>query len=174
FEASLLDRPSPLAELPIQYADYALWQREWLQGEELERQLGYWRERLRDLPVLELPVDHPRAGLRTDRGSRLDVVLDGSLVERLESLGRSRDSTTFMVLLAGFSALLGRYAGSADLAVGTPIANRERPELEGLIGFFVNALVLRSDLSGDPGFGELLGRVREALLGAYAHQDLPF
>jgi amino acid adenylation domain-containing protein len=163
-----------LPELPIQYADYALWQREWLQGEELERQLGYWREKLSGLPVLELPPDHPRPPVRTYGGGRLDAVLDGSLADRLESLGQNRNSTMFMVLLAGFSALLGRYAGSSDLAVGTPIANRERPELEGLIGFFVNTLVLRSDLSGDPGFGELLGRIREGTLGAYAHQDLPF
>jgi amino acid adenylation domain-containing protein len=174
YEAFALGRPSPLPELAVQYADFALWQREWLRGERLEGQLEYWRQRLEALPVLELPTDRPRPAVQRYRGAAHSFALSGSLTAGLRRLGRSEQATLFMVLLAGFKALLSRYSGQADVVVGAPIAGRSRPELEPLIGFFVNSLVLRTDLSGDPSFRELLRRVRETALGAYAHQDLPF
>ncbi|HZF07810.1 MAG TPA: amino acid adenylation domain-containing protein, partial [Thermoanaerobaculia bacterium] len=164
----------PLPELPIQYADYALWQRGALQGEVLARQLDYWRERLAGLPPLELPVDRPRPAVRQHHGGWVGVELPADLSESLRRLGREAGATLFMTLLAGFSAVLARYGGQDDLAVGTAVANRRRRELECLIGFFVNTLVLRADLSGRPSFGALLARLREVTLGAYGHQDLPF
>jgi non-ribosomal peptide synthetase component F len=167
-------RPSPLPDLPLQYADFAAWQRAWLSGERLAAQLDYWRAQLAGLEPLALPTDHPRPSVQGFRGATLPIELGAELTEALKALGRREGATLFMVLLAGFQALLGRYTGQDDVAVGSPIANRTRSELEGLIGFFVNSLVLRADLSGDPGFRALLGRVREATLGAYAHQDLPF
>ena len=174
YEAFALGRRSPLPELPVQYPDFALWQRGWLQGELLERQLGYWRERLQGLPVLELPTDRARPAVQHYRGAAHSFALPAPLVDGLRALGRREDATLFMVLLAGFKALLARYCSQQDIVVGAPIAGRSRAELEPLIGFFVNSLVLRTDLSGDPSFRELLGRVRETALGAYAHQDLPF
>ncbi|MDZ7959079.1 MAG: amino acid adenylation domain-containing protein [Aulosira sp. DedQUE10] len=168
-------KPSSLPELLIQYADFALWQREWLQGEQLQTQLDYWKQQLRgDLPVLSLPIDRPRPAVQTFAGKTLSFVLPNSLTEELKSLSKQEGVTLFMTLLTGFKTLLYRYTGQADILVGSPIANRNRAEIENLIGFFVNTLVLRTDLSGNPSFRELLKRVREATLGAYAHQDLPF
>ena len=167
--------PSPLPELPVQYGDFAVWQRGWLEGEVLAREVDVWRERLAGLaPRLELPTDRPRPALQSFRGGRRPVVLPPSLASGLRELARREGGTLFMVLLAGFQALLGRYAGQDDLAVGTPIAGRNHLEIEGLIGFFVNTLVLRGDLSGDPSFRELLARVRETVLAGHLHQDVPF
>jgi amino acid adenylation domain-containing protein len=167
--------PSPLEELPIQYADYAAWQREWLSGDELERQLSYWRGQLKGAPpVLELPTDRPRPARPSTRGATIDFDLPESLTREAQALGRAAGCTPFMTLLAAWKVLLSRYTDRTDIVVGTPVANRRQPELEGLIGFFVNTLVLRTDLSGDPTFRELLARVRETALDAYAHQDVPF
>ena len=165
---------SPLGELPIQYGDFAQWQREWLQGEVLEEQLGYWRRELEGLPVLELPTDHVRPSTPSRRGDRLQFVLARELTERLRKLSQQEGVTLFMTLLAAFDVVLGRYAGQTDVVVGTDVANRTRQETEGLIGFFVNQLVLRTDLSRSETFRDLLHQVRERTLGAYAHQDLPF
>jgi amino acid adenylation domain-containing protein len=166
---------SPLRELPVQYGDFAVWQREQLQGEAMERQLAWWRERLAGAPaLLELPADRARPAVQTYRGAYERVAFSGELLERLDALGRSEGATLYMVLLGAFQVLLGRYARSEDVVVGSPIAGRTRSETEGLIGFFVNTLVLRTDLSGDPAFREVLRRVREMVLGAYEHQDLPF
>ncbi|MGD2115799.1 MAG: amino acid adenylation domain-containing protein, partial [Acidobacteriota bacterium] len=169
------DAPSPLAELPVQYGDYAVWQRSWLRGEVLEREIGYWREQLAGLPpVLELPADRPRPAVQSSRGAFRPLSLSPEVSDGLRASARSERATLFMVLLAGFQALLGRISGQEDLAVGTPIAGRNHLEIEGLIGFFVNTLVLRGDLSGEPSFRELVGRVREASLAAHLHQDVPF
>ncbi|HEU0076091.1 MAG TPA: amino acid adenylation domain-containing protein, partial [Longimicrobiaceae bacterium] len=166
---------SPLAELPVQYADYAVWQREQLVGEVLDRQLAYWKERLAGAPeLLELPTDHPRPAVQTFRGAAVPMELSQELLERLQALGRSEGATLYMVLLGAFQVLLSKYSGSEDIVVGSPIAERTRGEVEGLIGFFVNTLVLRTDLSGDPSLRELLGRVRQVTLGAYEHQELSF
>ncbi|HYR11357.1 MAG TPA: condensation domain-containing protein, partial [Longimicrobium sp.] len=166
---------SPLAELAVQYADYAVWQREQLAGEVLERQLAYWKERLAGAPeLLELPTDHPRPAVQTFRGAHERIELPLELLERLQRLGRSEGATLYMVLLSAFQVLLSKYAGSEDIVVGSPIAGRTRREVEELIGFFVNTLVLRTDLSGDPGFREVLRRAREVTLGAYEHQEVPF
>ncbi|MFP5285791.1 MAG: condensation domain-containing protein, partial [Thermoanaerobaculia bacterium] len=162
-----------LPELPIQYADFAVWQRGWLTDEVLERQVSYWRERLAGAPAqLDIPTDRPRPAAQTYRGTNLNLPFGRGF--DLAPLARRFEATPFMVLLAGFQALLGRLSGQRDLAVGSPIANRNRAEIEPLIGFFVNTLVMRGDLSGDPSFAELLGRVRRSTLEAYAHQDLPF
>jgi len=175
YEAFRKGQPSPLPELAIQYSDFARWQREWLQGEVLEKQLSYWRKRLAGAPaVLQLWTDHPRPGQPRREGARETVVLEEGLTASLAALAREEGATLFMILLAGFQALLHRYTGQTDLAVGSPIANRNQAETQGLIGFFVNTLVLRADLSGDPSFREVLGRVRERALEAYEHQDLPF
>jgi amino acid adenylation domain-containing protein len=166
---------SPLAPLPIQYADYAQWQRRWLQGSVLEQQVSYWREQLKDLPpLLTLPTDRPRPAEQTFRGSMEPFALPVVLAEKLRALSREQSVTLYMTLLSAFAVLLGRYSGQQDVAVGTPIANRTRRETEGLIGFFVNTLVMRHDLSGDPRFVELLTCTRETALQAYAHQDVPF
>ncbi|HEV3468925.1 MAG TPA: amino acid adenylation domain-containing protein [Pyrinomonadaceae bacterium] len=176
YEAFSEGRPSPLAELPIQYADFAVWQREWLTGEVLESQLSYWKRQLGEhpAPALELPADRPRPAVQTFRGERLYTTFPPPLLEGLKALGRREGATLFMTLLAAFQALLHRYTGRDDVTVGAPIANRNRPETEGVVGFFLNTLALRTDFSGDPSFCELLARVREVALGAYAHQDLPF
>jgi amino acid adenylation domain-containing protein len=164
-----------LPELPIQYADFAHWQRQWLQGEVLETQLAYWKQQLAGAPpLLDLPTDRPRPDLQTFRGAHQSLMLPKTLTEGFKALGRQEGVTQFMTLLAAFKVLLYRYTSQDDLIVGTPIANRNRLETEGLIGCFVNALVLRTDLSGNPCFRDLLRRVREVCLGAYAHQDLPF
>ncbi|WP_404370386.1 non-ribosomal peptide synthase/polyketide synthase [Corallococcus coralloides] len=167
-------KASPLAALPMQYADYAAWQREFLKGEVLESHLGFWRQRLDPDAVLELPTDRPRAAVLSGRGARINAVLPVALVESLKALALAEGNTLFGVLLAGFQVLLSRYSGQQDVVVGTSVAGRGRAELEGLIGLFTNYLALRTDLSGQPSFRELLGRVRESTLEAYAHQDVPF
>jgi amino acid adenylation domain-containing protein len=174
YRAFSTDRPSPLAELPIQYADYAVWQRQWLEGEVLEAQLSYWKKQLDGIPTLRLPTDRPRPAVQTFRGARQSLMLPKPLTEALKKLSQRERVTLFMMLLAAFQTLLHRYAGQDDIVVGSPIAGRSWLETEGLIGFLVNSLVMRADLSGDPTFRELLARVRTMALDAYAHQDLPF
>ncbi|HEY0019293.1 MAG TPA: amino acid adenylation domain-containing protein, partial [Longimicrobium sp.] len=175
YGAAVAGTASPLAELPVQYADYAVWQRRHLRGEALDRQLGYWTQRLAGAPaLLELPTDRPRPAVQSYRGAHEPVALSPALLHRLEALGRREGATLYMVLLGAFQVLLGRYAGSEDVVVGTPIAGRTRREVEELIGFFVNTLVLRTDLGGDPSFREVLRRVRDVTLGAYEHQEVPF
>ncbi|MBV9790428.1 MAG: amino acid adenylation domain-containing protein, partial [Chloroflexi bacterium] len=168
----------PLPMLPIQYADYAIWQRDWLQSEILEQQLSYWRQQLAphedSLPILQLPTDRPHPSVYTTHGASLRRTLPQPLAEALRDLSAQRGTTLFMTLLAGFYALLYRYTGQRDLIVGSPIAGRRQAETECLIGFFVNTLALRTQVQGDLRFPELLDRVRETALGAYAHQDLPF
>jgi amino acid adenylation domain-containing protein/non-ribosomal peptide synthase protein (TIGR01720 family) len=174
-QAYAAGQDDPLPALPLQYADFAVWQREWLQGEVLERQISYWKKQLADAPAaLELPTDHPRPALQTYRGARIQVALSRELSDALQELSRQEDVTLFMTLLAAFQVLLSRYSRQTDIVVGSPVANRSRAELEGLIGCFVNDLVLRTDLSDNPSFREALKRAREACLGAYDHQDVPF
>jgi len=169
------EEASPLPDLPLQYVDFAAWQRQWLQGEILQEQLDYWRKKLSGtLPVLELPTDHPRPAVQTYNGSIVCSVLSGKLTEALKILSQREGVTLFATLLGAFKVLLQRYTGQDDILIGAPIAGRNRTEIEGLIGFFVNTLVMRTDLSGDPTFRQLLRRVQETTLGAYAHQDLPF
>ena len=163
-----------LPELPIQYGDYAAWQAESAQGEAFTRHVDYWKRQLRDLPPLDLPTDRPRPRLQTFRGATRSAELDPELLGRLEEIARGENATLFMVLLAAFSAMLGFYSGQEDVAVGSPIAGRDLPELQNLIGFFVNNLVLRTDLSGEPSFTELVRRARRVCLNAYANQDVPF
>ena len=168
-------QPSPLPELTIQYADFAHWQRTWLQGEVLEQQMSYWREQLTGAPpVLELPADHPRPAVQTFTGAHHSFSLSPELSEQLQQLSRREGVTLFMTLLAAFKALLYRYTQQTDILVGSPIAGRNRSETEKLIGFFVNTLVLRTRVAGDESFSQLLQQVREVCLGAYAHQDVPF
>jgi len=174
-ELAALYSASGLPSLPWQYADFAAWQRDHLPAEVLAEQLDFWRRALRGVPeVLELPADHPRPPVQSFRGATLSAALPAGLTAALRDLGRASGATLFMTLLAGFQAYLQRVTGRDDLLVGSPIAGRDRPEVEGLIGFFVNTLALRADLSGDPGFGELLGRTREVCLAAFAHQAVPF
>src|SRR5581483_8215870 len=165
---------SPLNYLPVQYADYVHWQREWLQGETLERQIDYWKQQLSDPVMLELPTDYPRPAIQTYHGSHETLQLPRSVTDGLKALSQKEGVTLFMTLLAAFQVLLARSSNQKEIIVGTPIANRPQEELEGLIGFFVNTLVLRTDMSGNPSFRELLKRVKEVTLGAYAHQDVPF
>ncbi|HEU4595055.1 MAG TPA: amino acid adenylation domain-containing protein, partial [Pyrinomonadaceae bacterium] len=174
YAAYLKGDPSPLAELQVQYADYAAWQRGRLTDAETQRLLAYWEEQLAGSPVLELPTDRPRPEAQTLRGARQSFFLPDDLVESLKALSRREDATFFMTLLAALQLLLSRYAGTDDVVVGSPIAGRTHAESEDLIGFFLNALPLRTNLSGNPGFNELLKRVRKTALDAYAHQDLPF
>ncbi|MEV1173957.1 amino acid adenylation domain-containing protein, partial [Nonomuraea sp. NPDC049784] len=174
YEAFSRGESSPLAPLPVQYADFAVWQREWLQGEVLEGQLGYWRERLAGSPVLDLPTDRPRPAVRSTAGALVDFEIPREAAAALQAMSRDAGATMFMTLLSAFTVLLGKYAGQDDVVVGTPIANRNRAETEDLIGFFVNTLVLRTDLSGDPTFADIVARVRQEALNGYAHQDVPF
>jgi amino acid adenylation domain-containing protein len=175
YEAFAAGRPSPLPPPPVQYADFAVWQREWLKEEVLEAQLAYWRARLAGAPaVLELPTDRARPAEQSYRGAVVGFEVPPALAARLRQAARREGATLFMVLLAGFDLLVHRLSGRDDVVVGSPIAGRVRREVEGLIGFFVNTMALRTDLSGDPTAAELIGRVREATLQAYAHQDLPF
>ncbi|BBD64375.1 amino acid adenylation domain-containing protein [Nostoc commune NIES-4072] len=175
YQAFCNGQPSPLPELPIQYVDFAAWQRQWLQKEVLKTQTSYWLKQLKNAPkVLELPTDYPRPAIQTFRGSTYSFNLSDKLSFALNKFSQQQGSTLFMTLLAAFQTLLWRYTGSEDIVVGSPIANRNRAEIEGLIGFFVNTLVLRTNFAGNPSFEELLKRVREVALGAYAHQDLPF
>jgi len=163
-----------LAEIPIQYADFAHWQRQRLGGELLERQLRYWKQQLSGCIPLDLPTDRTRPSVQAHRGGCTEIFLPEPLADSLKALGRRENATLFMVLLAAFQALLARYTGSEDIAVGSPVAGRNWVETEKLIGIFINILVLRADLSGNPTFRELLGRVRETCRGAYSHQDMPF
>ena len=163
-----------LPDLPIQYADFAHWQREWLATEVFEQHLAYWREQLDGAAVLQLPADFPRPPVQQFRGAKQRIAIDATLSRALNALSKKQGVTLFMTLLTAFKTLLYRYTQQADIVVGTPIAGRNRVDLEKLIGFFVNMLVLRTDLSGNPTFLELLGRVRTTTLNAYAHQDLPF
>ncbi|MEH2127084.1 amino acid adenylation domain-containing protein [Nostoc sp.] len=168
-------QPSPLLPLPIQYADFSIWQRQWLQGEVLQNHLSYWQQQLANAPTfLPLPTDRPRPAVQTFNGSYHVFTLSVELTQKLLQLSQQQGVTLFMTLLAAYNTLLYRYTGQEDILVGTPIANRDRTELEGLIGFFVNTLVMRTDLAGNPSFNELLPRLREMALSAYAHQDLPF
>jgi amino acid adenylation domain-containing protein len=175
YQAFLNGQPNPLEKLPIQHTDYAVWQREWLSGERLDQQLSYWQQQLAGAkPLLELPTDRPRPAVQTYRGASQSFVLSQGLCDGLKQLGRQEGVTLYMTLLAAFQSLLSRYSRQEDIVVGSPIAGRNRVEIESLIGCFVNTLVLRTDLSGNPSFQELLKRVRAITLDAYAHQDLPF
>jgi amino acid adenylation domain-containing protein/non-ribosomal peptide synthase protein (TIGR01720 family) len=166
--------PSTVPELPIQYADYAQWQRGWLTGDVLEKQLAYWRKQLADTETLELPADQARQAIHNPRSASVRSAVTRGVSQKLRELGRAEGATLFMTLTAAFSTLLARLTGQTDIVIGTPIAGRTRPETERLIGLFLNTLVVRTDLSGDPSFIELLGRVKQTTLAAHAHQDLPF
>ncbi|HEX6291119.1 MAG TPA: condensation domain-containing protein, partial [Herpetosiphonaceae bacterium] len=186
YRGGIQDEVVDLPPLPIQYADYAVWQRQWLAGHHaqrapgmtpgavLDQHLGYWRTHLANLPLLDLPTDQPRPSMASDQGAQVTFQLPAGLAVELHLLSQRLDSTLFMTLLAAFQVLLARWSGQQDFAIGTPIAGRARPELEGLIGFFVNTLVLRADLTGRPSFAELVARTRATCLDAYTHQDLPF
>ncbi|MBN8231298.1 amino acid adenylation domain-containing protein [Corallococcus macrosporus] len=175
YAARVKGMEASLPALPIQYADFARWQRDWLRGDVLEEQVAWWRRQLAGVPpVLDLPTDKPRPPVQSFNGHSLQVPLSPELSRALTTLGQREGATLFMTLLAGFQALLSRYSGQPDFLVGSPISGRNRREVEGLLGFFVNTLALRADLSGAPSFQQLLGRVREACLGAFAHEDLPF
>nr|QEO74617.1 condensation domain-containing protein [uncultured bacterium] len=175
YDAFSRGEASPLPELKIQYADFATWQRGWLQGEALEQQLNYWRKQLADIPdQLELPLDRPRPAVQSFRGATESITLSRETTEKLRALSYRQGSTIYMCLLAIFQTLLYRYSGQTDIVTGSPIANRNRSEIEGLIGFFVNALVLRTKVDGDATVRQMIARVREVCLGAYAHQDVPF
>lgn len=174
YEAFNRSEVPSLPPLPIQYADFAVWQRNWLQGEVLQNHLRYWKTQLRGAMALELPTDFPRQSVQSYRGANHPFMLDTPLVEALLALGRKRETTLFMTLLAAFLVLLYRYSGESDLVVGTDVANRDRAETEALIGFFVNLLALRVNVSGTLQFQELLGQVRETVLNALAYQDIPF
>ena len=174
YDAFRQDKASPLQELNIQYADYSLWQREWLSGERLDRQLSYWKTRLDGVPVLEMPTDYPRPPVHSYEGRNKPFMFSQELTAGLNDLARQQGVTLFMVLLAGLQVLLHRYSGQDDICVGTPIAGRIRPEVEKLIGCFVNTLAIRSDLQNNPSFLSLLKQVQQNLTGAYDHQDIPF
>jgi len=178
YDAFLKGKSSPLPELPIQYADFAVWQQEWLTGEVLDAQLDYWKDQLNGkygkLQVLELPTDRPRPAIQTSNGDTVDVLMPRKLGDELKALSSKEGATFFMTLTAAFQVLLNRYTGQEDISIGSPIANRTRGEIENLIGFFVNTLILRTDLSADPTFCQLLKKVKEITLEAYANQDIPF
>ncbi|NEP14920.1 MAG: AMP-binding protein, partial [Symploca sp. SIO2C1] len=174
YTAILQNQPSPLPELPIQYADFAVWQRNYLQGQTLQTQLDYWKQKLQGLPQLQLPTDYPRPTVESFNGAGLPINLPTSLSSKLTQLTQQQGVTLFMTLLAAFKVLLYRYTAQEQIAVGSPIANRNRREIEGLIGFFVNSLVMHTNLGGQPSFIEVLNRVKQTALEAYSHQDLPF
>ena len=175
YQAFSNGKPSPLAKLPVQYVDFAAWQRQWLQGEVLETQISYWLKQLENAPkILELPTDYPRPSFRSFRGSEYPFQLSQELSIALNELSQQQGTTLFMTLLAAFQTLLWRYTAQEDIVIGSPIANRNRAEIKGLIGFLVTLSALRTDLTGNPSFEELLKRVRETTLGAYAHKDIPF
>ncbi|MBH8565767.1 amino acid adenylation domain-containing protein [Nostoc sp. CENA67] len=174
YQAFCEGKPSPLPELSIQYADFAYWQRQWLQDEILAPQLNYWQKHLANLSMLQLPTDRPRPAMETFRGARHSVKLPKALTDELKALSSREGVTLFMTLLAALKTVLARYARQDDVSVGAVISGSNRPEIAGLIGFLINNLVLRTDLSGDPSFRELLLQVREVTLGAYANQDVPF
>jgi amino acid adenylation domain-containing protein len=175
YEAFAAGRPSPLTLLPIQFADWAVWQRSWLHGPALEEQLSWWRRRLQEpLPVLDLPTDFPRPAIRTSNGAKEPLKLASEVVGRLTNLARAEGATTFMALLALWKLLLLRHTGQEDLIVGTPVANRSRAEVEGVVGFVANTLVLRTSLEGNPSWREVVRRVRDTCAGAFRYQDMPF
>ncbi len=175
YEAYFEQRASSLPELQVQYADFAVWQRNWLRGEVFDRLLNYWQAQLKGVPArLELPTDRPRPAIQTFRGASQFALLSPQLTESLKELSRAEDATLYMTLLACLDTVLHYYSGQLDIVVGTDVANRNRGETESLIGFFVNELVMRTDLAGNPAFSELVARVREVTLGAYSHQDMPF
>jgi hypothetical protein len=174
YDARSRDAPSPLPALAVQYADYAVWQRGWLRGEILERQLAYWREQLSDVPVLDLPTDHPRPAVPGFRMARAAFSLEPKVRTALLDLGKQQDATLFIVLLAAFQLLLSRWSGQKNIAVGSPVACRTKKQAEGLIGSFANTVLLRTDILDDLTFFELVERVREVVRAAYAHQDVPF
>ncbi|HEX8920433.1 MAG TPA: condensation domain-containing protein, partial [Pyrinomonadaceae bacterium] len=174
YTAYVSGQKSPLPELSIQYADFAIWQRQSLQGGGLTKQLTYWRKQLADLPTLRLPLDRPRPPVQSYRGAHQHSEIKSEVYIPLRDLSQREGVTMFMVMMAAFKVLLHRYSGQDEIVLGVPIANRSRPELEKLIGFFVNILVMRTDLSGDPTFREVLQRVRKVSLEAYEHQDIPF
>ena len=174
YTAFVKNERSHLPALPVQYADFAEWQHQWLQGEVLETQLAYWRQQLNGITALNLPTDRQRPAVPSYRGAKQLIALSPALTASLKSLSQQESATLFITLLAAFQTLLYRYTGQVDIAVGTPIANRNQSEIEALIGFFVNSLVLRADLSENPTFRELLHRVKNVAIAAYAHQDLPF
>jgi amino acid adenylation domain-containing protein len=175
YNAFCQGKPSPLPKLPIQYADFAVWQQQWLSGKVLDTQLTYWKEQLAGIPpILELPTDRPRPPIQTFRGRTQSFQLSQELTLKLKTLSQQSEVTLFMTLLAAFATLLYRYSGQDDIVIGSPIANRNRKEIEPLIGFFVNTLVLQTNLVGNPTFLELIVRVRQMALAAYTHQDLPF
>lgn len=174
YQAFKRREPSPLPDLQIQYADFAIWQRKWLQGEVLKKQLDFWKNQLAGASLLELPLDKPRPPIPRNRGARVQFFLDPKDVVQLQAFCKLHGYTTFMFLLATFQLLLARYSSQSDISVGTTIANRNRGEIENLIGFFVNTLVLRTELAGEPTFKELVERVKETCLSAYSNQDIPF
>ncbi len=174
YGAIVAGEASPLSELPVQYADYAIWQRESLRGEMLERHLSYWKKQLENFSRLQLPTDRPRPAVQSYRGAQQSFVLTRELSQSLKALSRGKGVTLYMTLLAAFQTLLHRYTGQDDIVVASPIAGRNRVELEGLIGFFINTLVLRANLTGHPSFSELMARMRTVCLDAYSHQSLPF
>lgn len=174
YKAYVQNEVAAMPQLNIQYADYAVWQREQFSGEAMEEQLAYWRKQLDGLPVLELPTDYPRPAIRSQRGGSTRYQFSGELTEKLKALSRRESATVFMIVLAAFQILLSKYSGQEDIAVGTPIAGRTRKELEGVIGCFINMLTMRTDLSGNPSFGETIRRARQGALEAYRHQDVPF
>jgi amino acid adenylation domain-containing protein len=175
YEAFVAGRSSPLPELPIQYCDYSTWQREWLQGEELQSQLAYWKRKLVGMPeALELPTDRPRPAVQSIWGAKYFLKIPKQLTDTLRAIAQEEKASLFMTLLAAWKVLLHRYTGQNDIVVGAPVANRNRSEFEPMVGFFVNSLILRTDLSGKPTFRELLRRVRETTFEAFANQDFPF
>ena len=174
YDAFRSGEPSPLPDPAIQYADFAAWQRRWLGGDVLRRQLDYWTGRLSGIAALELPTDRPRPAVPTGAGGERYATIPRERLDAVRALGRQEDATLFMTVLAAFQVLLHRYSGQNDIAVGCPVAGRTRAETEDLIGLFVNTLVLRGDLSGSPSFRELLRRTRRTAIDAYAHQELPF
>ncbi len=174
YAARLRGEPSPLPPLPLQYADYSLWQHDHLAGERLDAQADWWRRQLARVPELDLPPDRPRPPHQTFDGGMVPLDLPGELGEALERLGRGSGTTLFMTSLAAFKVLLARHSGLERIAIGTPVANRDRPELQGMIGYFANVLVLATDLAGDPTFRQLLGRIKDAAADAFAHQEIPF
>ncbi|HBT88792.1 non-ribosomal peptide synthetase [Desulfobacter sp.] len=174
YNALINDRTSPLKPLEIQYADYAIWQKDWLKGDTLAPQIQYWQSKLEDTQVLELPLDHPRPRVHQYRGGQVSITLDSGIVTGLRKLAQEEGATMFMALLAGFQLLLMRYTGQDDICVGTPSAGRSHPQLESLIGYFINTLVIRTKITGNPSFRELVQQVRTNCMEAYDNQDLPF
>jgi amino acid adenylation domain-containing protein len=174
YDGHLAGTPVSLPALPVRYADFAVWQRAWLSGDLLHRELDHWRTRLDGLPTLELPTDRVRPAVRDHRGSLVAFRVPDEVARAVLAVGRERGASAFMTLLGVFAILLSRYTGSRDLSIGSPVAGRPLPELHGLVGIFINTLVLRCDLSGDPSFTDLLDRVRDTTMTAFAHQDLPF